>query len=189
MTRNQLMLQQNIETKRANQAREVETNRHNSVTEVEQNRHNVETEKLGWSTLAEQIRHAQQTEQLGFANLAETNRANLAKESISRAQVALGYANLGLGYQQLSELNRHQLVTEQNEAQRTIYSGVQTANQAHHFAEQEEMWRQQTQEQHRHNVASENIEYTNIAARTVTSALEALLGAAKTSSSQKRRLR
>lgn len=183
------MYQQNLETTRSNKSREKENYRHNFATEQETNRHNVETEKLGWSTLDEQIRHNKAGESLGLLNFSELSRSNLANERLKSANIGLGYANLGLGYAQLSELNRHQLVTEGNEAQRTIYTGVATANSAHHMAEQENMWREQTDETHRHNVAQENIELGKIAANTVTSALDILVGAATKNSGKKVRVK
>lgn len=185
MTRNQLTLQQNLETQRSNKVREVETNRHNVVTENEINRHNLETERLGWSNLEEQRRHSQETERLGLLNFSELQRSNLANEAIKRGNLGLGYANLGLGYAQLSELNRHQLETESNARQNTIYQGVQTANQAHHLSEQEEMWRQQLAETYRHDVAQENLQFGEIASKTITSALDILVGAATKNKARK----
>lgn len=66
MTRNQILYQQNVETKRANVARETETNRSNVVNERENERSHRAVE-------AETARHNQAYEQ-------ETQRSNLAKE-------------------------------------------------------------------------------------------------------------
>lgn len=93
MTHNQLEYWANVETRRANLARERETNRSNQVNERETNRHNLETEAQGRTNLSELGRHNR-------AGEIETRRHNKATEN-----VALG--NLSLGRDQLAELRSY----------------------------------------------------------------------------------
>lgn len=112
MTRNQISyweykerqrsnLAQERELNRSHLAAENETRRHNEVTEVETERHNRATEQLTSLANAEQVRANQAQEQLSRDRNAEVQRSNIANEAIardrndiSRAQIALGYANL-----------------------------------------------------------------------------------------------
>lgn len=100
------------ETNRSNVAREVETNRHNVITEQETERHNRATELLSASQVQEAQRHNMAVELQTDRAQAETERANLERENNARNQVALGYANVGLGYSQLAEAARHNRESE-----------------------------------------------------------------------------
>lgn len=103
------------ETHRSNVVREVETNRHNVVTETETERHNRATELLSLTQVNEQQRHNMVTELQADRQQAEVERSNLEKESNARNQIALGYANVGLGYANLAETQRHNTATEQRD--------------------------------------------------------------------------
>lgn len=81
------------ETERHDKVTEQETERHNKATEKETNRHNVETEVLGWATLAENTRHNMATESIARSQLAEVTRHNMATESISWANVGIAQQN------------------------------------------------------------------------------------------------
>lgn len=98
MTRNQIEYQKLVETSRNNQAVEKETNRSNLAREAETNRSNIAREY-------ETNRHNIVGEQQGWTQLAESERAHRASES-------LGYANVGLGYSNLSEVEQHNRQTE-----------------------------------------------------------------------------
>lgn len=102
------------------------TNTHYERSDTENQRHNLAQEALGAAqvdvsryeadthrlNLYESVRHNQQTEQLGWSSLSESVRHNKATEDIAEQNVALGYANLGLGYDQLAEAERSHLANE-----------------------------------------------------------------------------
>lgn len=100
------------ETHRSNKAREQETNRHNVVTEQETERHNRAMEGLTLAQVTEQQRHNMQTELQASNELAERQRSNLANEEIGRLNVAVGFANVALGYSRLAEETRHNQANE-----------------------------------------------------------------------------
>lgn len=110
------------ETERSNLAKEAETQRSNMVKETETYRSNVarETETARANRAAEEYR----TQQLALdsevrrGQLAETIRSNRAHESISWANVDVGYQNVALGASQLAETRRRNLVQESQESQR-----------------------------------------------------------------------
>lgn len=114
MTPNQVAWQVMLETVRSNKAREQENFRHNVATEGEMYRHNVATE-------TEYRRHNEADEWLHGLSIKEQTRHNIETEKI-------GYANVKLGYDQLSEMKRH------NKAQelRDLYNLAETrrSNQA-----------------------------------------------------------
>lgn len=93
------------ETHRANVANETETNRSNVAREKETNRHNLategidlgkleETKRHNVSTEGETKRHNVATESIDMGKLGETIRHNQAAESLSQAQIGLGYSQL-----------------------------------------------------------------------------------------------
>lgn len=102
------------------------SNAHYQRSDTESQRHNLAQEALGSAqidvsryeadthrlNLYESVRHNQESEQLGWSNLSESIRHNKETEGISRESVALGYANLGLGYDQLAESERSHLANE-----------------------------------------------------------------------------
>lgn len=105
-----------IETNRSNLANETETNRSNVARETETNRHNLITEVLEQGKLNETVRHNQTVE-------TETNRSNLANEALkgrelserersNRANEAIGWGNVSLGYANLAEVTRSNKVRE-----------------------------------------------------------------------------
>lgn len=71
----------------------------------ETHRHNVEMEKYQQAGLSESQRHNVVSEGYTGRSIAETVRHNQASE-------LLGYANVGLGYSELAEKRRHDVVTE-----------------------------------------------------------------------------
>lgn len=105
MTRNQIMYQQNVETKRSNLANELESNRHNVATETETNRSNVARE--------------QETNRSNLAKELETNRHNLATEGIGRRQISLGY-------DQLAETQRANQAREVETARSNLAKEIET---------------------------------------------------------------
>lgn len=106
MTRNQLTYWSNQETIRTNKANEAEIKRSNKAREAETKRHNRAMEEL-----------SQQGYLLTSQAQAETARSNAAKEKLQASGIAYNYAslygNLGLGYYQAEEVNRHNVANEQ----------------------------------------------------------------------------
>lgn len=100
------------ETNRSNLARESELNRHNTVTEQETERHNRATELGVMTQIDEQRRHSMVVERQNDRIQSEVERSNLAKEANAKEQISLGYANVGLGYGELSERTRSNLAQE-----------------------------------------------------------------------------
>lgn len=112
---------------------------------LEQQRHNKATEELGTAQLNETVRY-------NTASLAETQRANLARENLTSQQNVINNAHyqrmdaeaarhnvasesiarsqVGLGYAQLSEAQRHNLMGER-------IAGQQLAEQSRHNVEME----------------------------------------------------
>lgn len=107
-----------------------ESQRHNRATEEqarvsldETARHNLAGERLTRSSLDEGIRHNQAVEAEAARHnkvgesyneraLKESGRHNLAQEQIGRSQVGASYANINLGYSQLSEQARANVARE-----------------------------------------------------------------------------
>lgn len=81
------------ENERHNKVTEAETERHNKVTEHETTRHNIQTEMLGWASLAETTRHNMATESIARDQLSEVTRHNLASEGIGWANVGIAQEN------------------------------------------------------------------------------------------------
>nr|AVX53811.1 putative ORF1 [Marmot picobirnavirus] len=106
MTRNQLTYWANKEQARNNRVMAAETNRSNLARENETNRHNLVMEQKEWEAFRELARHNQAAEAQAQNELLERGRANRAGELLQRSNIGLGYANLGLGYNQLSEQTR-----------------------------------------------------------------------------------
>lgn len=166
MTRNQISywtLEENkrsnrvneAETQRSNKAREKETNRHNLATEEETHRHNVATELLTSQAQAEQARHNGVTEMQNSIALAETERSHRANEGLQLQQIYLGYANLGLGYAQLEESQRHNAANEKFNL--LNLAETERANEA-----REQISRDQLDETIRSNKANETINTTRM---------------------------
>nr|AVX53695.1 putative ORF1 [Marmot picobirnavirus]AVX53743.1 putative ORF1 [Marmot picobirnavirus] len=106
MTRNQLTYWANKEQARNNRIVAAETNRSNLARETETNRHNLAMEQKEWEAFRELARHNQATEAQAQNELLERGRANRAGELLQKSSIGLGYANLGLGYSQLTEQAR-----------------------------------------------------------------------------------
>lgn len=122
------------ETKRANMEKEAETWRSNlaqeklkSASNVETERHNKETERVADTTQAyqqyasladvqERNRHNEATEMNTLLGLQEEARHNYVSENLNQYSLdntrAYQQRQIGLGYSQLNELNRHQLAVE-----------------------------------------------------------------------------
>lgn len=170
MTRNQLMYWQNVETERSNKAREAETHRYNTeylkelnrsnvTREQETERHNRAMELLTNQSQAEVARHNSVTELQTDVNLAEQQRSHQANEALQTRQIGLGYANLGLGYGQLSELIRHNQAGEKAQ--------IISLNQERDLREREqELSQERLAEEARSNRAQEQSNLLNWIART-----------------------
>nr|DAG68956.1 MAG TPA: hypothetical protein [Picobirnaviridae sp.] len=103
----------------ANQLRYAELregHRHNTTVEKETGRHNVETERIGYGTLAETSRHNKAYEGIQSALAAETARHNVATEGInwySAQNLAnLQFAQANKTTSEVGETTRHNLATE-----------------------------------------------------------------------------
>lgn len=131
MTRNQLLYQQNVETKRSNQARETETNRSNLANETENKRWHqateAETERSNKAREAETQRSnlakELETNRANVARETETTRSNLASELLKsqelrettrthKANEAIGMYNANTSRQSLGETERSNLAKE-----------------------------------------------------------------------------
>lgn len=68
--------------------------------------------QIAYWKYAEDVRRNAETERQGRQSLAEAARHNAATERLSDRQIALGYAQVGLGYSQLAETKRANLARE-----------------------------------------------------------------------------
>jgi hypothetical protein len=100
-----------------------EAKRHNTVFETETHRHNIAGEELGWFNAQENRRHNLVGEDIAWFNANENQRHNLVAEDQGQQTINetvrhnkvnenIGFANINLGYANLSEQARHNKVSE-----------------------------------------------------------------------------
>lgn len=136
MTRNEILYQQNLETNRANVAKETEAHRSNVANETETNRANVaretETHRANtaseWETAranrakeAENTRSAMAKEAISWADLGEKQRSNKANEAIGRRNATVNELNASTNRINAST-NMQNAQTRQDELEETIRS-------------------------------------------------------------------
>lgn len=68
--------------------------------------------QIDYAKHKENVRHNKRSEKQTDRSIAENVRHNKKTEQLSRANIDLGYANVGLGYSNLAELYRHNAQTE-----------------------------------------------------------------------------
>lgn len=140
------------ETNRHNVSTENETNRHNVTTEKETKRHNIRTEFLTSMSIIETRRHNMVTELQNASAQLEIQRANRAQEALARDRNIISMSQIGLGYAQLNETKRANLMNEAlklGSLNETIRS-----NQAREFNTRAQ-FTSQLSETHRANLAQE----------------------------------
>lgn len=126
-----------------------ETQRHNLAMEQESARHNIKTEDISHETNIINSSHFKRMDD-------ESVRHNLATEDVARQNLNLGFANLQLGYDKLSEDRRH------NQASEGIsYQSVLETKR--HNMQSEDLISGQLSEDIRHNkeVESETVRVNN----------------------------
>lgn len=135
------------ETQRSNYAREFETNRSNIAKEIENVRSNKAREQ---ETHRSNVANEEETKRANVERERETSRHNIASEGNERlkAEAAMGraaaqFAQVGLGYANLNELNRSNLAREQETVRANKAKETETTR-SHLIGEMIDMNRQRT---------------------------------------------
>lgn len=181
------------ETHRANRAQETETNRHNVTWEQETERHNRAIEGLTSVQNVETHRSNVVRESLQAEANAEIARNNRAKEALTHESNLVGFAQVGLGYSQLNEASRHNVVDEKNRQAQLLLNqqSIEEQARANQVNEQNQFLGMATgrqnantavlnyQESSRHNKRSENISIgtalTGVGGQAIRAAAPALI--------------
>lgn len=172
MTKNQILYQQHLETKRANLAQEAltsrrdeanivqqernwrETQRHNMAGEAEVTRHNVTTED-------ETIRHNKIVEEQSFVNLGiQQHQADTARMNAitNRGQLAVSQGQLAVNRGQLA-VSQQQAATQERLATETARTNLARETEAN-----------------RHNLATESIQQQEADIKQQTANTQAKVG-------------
>lgn len=123
MTKNQIEYWRNVETKRNNLITEIETKRANQAKEAETlannlrqieelKRHNREMELLTRQAQDETARRNLEQERLALLTHYENQRSNQANEQIATQRNAINSQQISLGYSQLGETIQHNRAQE-----------------------------------------------------------------------------